>query len=406
MSKLVTYLFGFSIPFYTLGIQLVDQIYISFPLLAFYIFTIFFILSGRFSQKILFLIVLLNLYIFAITIIRVPLLEFIFAFSAFFISTLALSINFERNPILYCSFIKGFISAAWITIVLILLSFLALLVLNESQMYLLEPLGYKTNYGAGFFGFTRPTIFFIEPAHLSMYLVCVFVVTSFSVTNSYNNNVLNKLSFIAIMISGSLAGAVILVTFLITKKRRGFLQYFVTIFYTIILISIMYIFFQDSEIFSRLYRAFTTFSSHNYGGSEGQRVGSIRVIYDTIKDGNIIITLFGTGFSDYSTYLGNLYSDSITGSAFRYGKISNSISVYFVSVGMTGFLLTIYVFGVIFGANNIRLEHLLVILLLMFVYGTFINYLLWVLIIALMKINTRTVSKYMNPLYDSQATNR
>jgi hypothetical protein len=405
MSKLVIYLFGFSIPFYTFGIQLIDQIYISFPLLAFYIFTIFFILSGRFSQKILFLIVLLNLYIFAITIIRVPLLEFIFAFSAFFISTLALSINFERNPVLYQSFIKGFISAAWVTIILILLSFLIRLILNESQIYLLEPLGYKANYGAGFFGLSRPTIFFIEPAHLSMYLVCVFVVTSFSVTNSYNKNVLNKLSFIAIMITGSLAGAVILVAFLITK-RRGFLKHFLTIFYTIILISIMYIFFQDSEIFSRLYRAFTTFSSHNYGGSEGQRVGSIRVIYDSIKDGNIIITLFGTGFSDYTAYFANLYSDSITGSAFKYGKIANSIVLYFVSVGMTGFLLTVYVYGVIFRSNNIRLEYLVVILLFMFVYGTFINYLLWVLIIALMKINTLTVSKYMDPLYDPQAKNR
>ena len=80
--------------------------------------------------------------------------------------------------------------------------------------------------------------------------------------------------------------------------------------------------------------------------------------------------------------------------------------MYFVSVGMTGFLLTVYVYGVIFRSNNIRLEYLVVILLFMFAYGTFINYLLWVLIIALMKINTLTVSKYMDPLYDPQAKNR
>ena len=262
-------------------------------------------------------------------------------------------------------------------------------------MYLLEPLGYKSNYGMGFFGLTRPTIFFLEPAHLGMYLVCVFVVTSFSVSNVYDNTILNKLSFLAIIITGSLAGIIILSVFILIRKNL--IQNSRIILLAIIAVTLFYIFAQDSEIYQRLYRAFTTFTTHDYGGSEGQRIGSMRIPYDMIKDGNIIVTLFGSGFSDYSRYLQYLYADSIIGSAFRSGNVANSIVIYFVSVGMLGFLFTLYVFSLIFRANHMPKSYVLTIILIMFSYGTFINYLLWVLILILMKINIQSVSKYIDP---------
>lgn len=394
MRAILIYFFGFSIPFYKFGVQLIDQIYISIPLVFFYSFVIYFLMSGRYSKKIFFFIITLNFYIFLTTLARVPIFEFLFAFFAFFIATVALAIDFEKNPSLYRYFIKGFIGSAWVTVILVLFYCISIHILDDSQKYLLEPLGYKIGSGV-FFGYYRPTIFFLEPAHLSLYLICVYAGTSFVVNNTYQNTILNKLSFLAVILTGSLAGIIILTVFILAKKK-SWQKNLLIISILITAFSVLYFFYQDSEIFLRIYRAMTTFSNHNYGSSEGQRIGSMRIIYDIIMDGNYVVILFGTGFSDYTNYLGYLYADSITGSAFKYGKIANSIILHFVSVGMIGMIFTIYVFNLIFRANHIPREYLAIIILIMLSYGTYINYLLWALVIILLKINLASISKYLS----------
>lgn len=365
-------IFALSLFLYDFGFVLKDQIYFSFPMMLFYIFVYINLIKNNFHPKIFLISTLVLFSIFIIALSRTLLQDFAPAFILFSSGFLVMSINFEKikdlaEPFLIelCRLLNFFSSV-------ILIYVFASLYINFEDLPLSTLIASES--AGTFLHYFRPKLFFLEPAHLALFLSCGFYASLILYKNRKISAFCPIVTALSIFFIGSLAGYVVSILFAISYSKRS-----LPLLLGVVLGGIL-LFLSDID-FARKQEIMSVFTEGNSGSSSGQRLYTFLVIKDFLLGTDVITLLSGAGFSDYSGYFYDMYKYN---SALASGKIPNSLAIFLVSIGLPLTLISIFIFLYSCARVNLPLLPFLAVVAIIFSYGTFVNYFFWSLLMIVM----------------------
>lgn len=225
-------------------------------------------------------------------------------------------------------------------------------------------------YHNSYLGFYRPQLFFPEPAYLGLFFAAGFVVF----------NKLKYLYFIApaVLLTGSLAGILVLVT-LVARKTSFRKQ----IFYIVLAVLVFSIF--NFEFLDRVFKIIDVIASGSTNSSEGSRVNSINLLFDYFDNVHPFYFLFGYPWHMTSEIIMAISPDAGAYSSFARGHQDNLIVSLVLKFGLIGStLLLISIYKVFNKALAVK-TFLLVILAVSFLSGNITYDFLWFLILLFLR---------------------
>jgi len=239
-----------------------------------------------------------------------------------------------------------------------------------------------------YIAYYRPYGLMSEPAHLGLYFVSTFVFLDIS----GNHRILRRLTFFAILLTGSISAILLLSAYFIGRAFRSILARQKSIFIirrshlvATFLAAMFFLFFWPmiADIIgsagSRINGAISAFRQQELIGSEASRVNSHIALTTLWAHGGLWEILLGTGYSNYSDWLEENFRSLGSRSSFARGDVINMLIAVIVSTGIFGSILFFNFLRVLFKTHGLSVFSLLGLFVVsfQFFYGTMVFYFFW-----------------------------
>ena len=414
-ASILLFSLGFFLPFANQGPHVAGSIYITPGLVIGVIAPIYILVKRGIGLRFAYLLLMIIIF-FILTFLRYPLESFYLSLSALFLLLLILVVRMPHEYEINALFI-GFQVGLAVVVFIIFVEIFSQIIGADSvylgvQRFFSDQRTIQNAHNHMVF-YYRPYATFAEPAHLAYYLA--FSYATLDQVRSSGRSWLKYLTLLAIFLSGSMVGYVLLLVYLVSKKSSivhnyGLMNLRLNIvktlesllLFSLLTILILFVFlysdfFQtiSERLVGRLSQVYEALIGHNVGSSAGVRAGSWIVLLDYWRSNEFGAFLVGTGYANYDTYMMEYYRDSPY-STWASGKLHSSAVVVLLSTGLVGSLsYLLFMFSVFrYFRQDKNLAVVTLVLFAHFASGALLSYVQWQIMFVLLLARNFNLRKY------------
>lgn len=406
---------GFFLPFANQGPHVAGSIYITPGLVVGVITPIYILVKRGIGLRFAYLFLMIIIF-FILTFLRYPLESFYLSLSALFLLLLNLVVRmpnkYEINALLI-----GFQSGLAVVICIVFVEIFSQIIGADSvylgvQKFFSDQRTIQNPHNHMVF-YYRPYATFAEPAHLAYYLTFSYAILD--QVRYGGRSWLKYLTLLAIFLSGSMVGYVLLLVYLVSKKSSIVYSYVVMnlrinivrileslLLFSLLAILILFVFlysdfFQtiSARLVGRLSQVYEALIEQNVGSSAGVRAGSWIVLLDYWHSNGLGAFLVGTGYANYDAYMLEYYRGSPY-STWASGKLHSSAVVVLLSTGLVGSLSYLFFMFSVFRyfRQDKNLAVVTLVVLAHFASGALLSYVQWQILFVLLLARNFNLKKY------------
>ena len=394
IESLICYL-GIFIPLYVIGFRFFGYDF-SFAMVILIVLNIFLIFKNRFNKYVLGSFILFLIWCFFTAFPRAEINTYIPSLAALLLVCFPLSASWRYLNINKKRVYKYYIYGIYLTLGIVGYELLCIF-LGIEPFYNNISFGIFERIRVGqFLGINRVKGFFLEPAHLAIYIVFSYVIVDMYDENVKRKEILRLILFGTLLLTFSLTGLIIILIYYFAKnivfnsnRFRNTIKIGLTLGLVLTILGFFYseyLFF----IFNRFGSMFEALQKGGFSRTYGARANAIFILSDYYESEGFIKFLFGEGYANYESWLkqnfGHLGLSSLAA-----GKIPNVFSVLVLSTGLIGLLF--YFAFLVTIVKQFKVENsstiFVLIIVLNFGIGFLISYMMWALILTLLLLNQK-----------------
>lgn len=239
-----------------------------------------------------------------------------------------------------------------------------------------------------YIAYYRPYGLMSEPAHLALYFVSAFVFLDISGTHG----LLRRLTLLAILLTGSISGILLLAVYLAVRFRSlisvrhrvnygRVLSAMIATVLAVPLLVLVWPMIVDTVdlIHGRIYQAVLAIQQVQLIGSEASRANAHIALTTYWRQGDLWEILFGTGYANYSEWIEANFQSFGARSALAQGEVINMLVAVTLSTGLFGATLFFNLLRAIFKSHGAGMFSVIGLFALsfQFFYGTMVFYFYW-----------------------------